>query len=240
MACPNCGYNNQPTNRFCVRCGIDVSAPAAPETPSFETGPPPGAAPLPPPPIPAPDPASSPNAGGHAAPNPWGEPHPPSGAPAPRQYAPPSPYAPPGPYGAPGSAPPPPPPYPGAPSTGEQPNPFAPPTAYAPPGGYPPPGAGPYAYPAPYAPSGYQPAPTNGLAIAALILGLVGWIPCGIGSIAAVVLGFVARSQIREAQGRQGGDGLALTGIILGFIAIGFWILVVVFGAINGSNNGSS
>ncbi len=227
MLCPNCGYNNQPNNRFCVRCGIDVSVPAPAETSSFETGQPTA---------PAPPPASAPSVGlpptgPHAPPNPWGAPHPP------------------GPYAAAGA--PPPPPYPG-PATGDPTNPFAPPAAYQPPAGppgqppgrppsgYPPPGVGPYApYPQPYAPSGYQAQPTNGLAIAALVLSLVGWIPCGIGSLAAVVLGFVARSQIRASQGRQGGDGLALAGIIIGFVAIAFWILVVVWGAATGSGNSS-
>ena len=64
--------------------------------------------------------------------------------------------------------------------------------------------------------------------------------PCGIGSLVAVVLGFVARTQIRASQGRQGGDGLALAGIILGFVAIGFVVLLLVVGALSGSSNSSS
>ncbi len=40
MVCPNCGYSNQANNRFCVRCGIDISAPPAPDTPSFDAAPP--------------------------------------------------------------------------------------------------------------------------------------------------------------------------------------------------------
>jgi hypothetical protein len=28
--CPNCGYNNQVNNRFCVRCGVDISGPPPP------------------------------------------------------------------------------------------------------------------------------------------------------------------------------------------------------------------
>ncbi len=70
------------------------------------------------------------------------------------------------------------------------------------------------------------PAPsTNGLAIASLVLGIVGWVPCGVGSVVAIVLGFVARNQIRQSQGRQGGDGLALAGIILGFVGIALVVL---------------
>ena len=203
MLCPNCGYDNSPNNRFCVRCGVDLSvAPAQPAA-----GPPPGSAP---PDAPPPPPPST-----------WGAP-PPAGAPP---FAPPNPVA---------SAPP-------NPFDSPPPNPFAPPAPYGPPGAYPPPGAGPYGqYPAPYPPSGYQPPSTNGLAIASLVLGVVGWIPCGAGSIVAIVLGFVARSQIRASQGRQGGDGLALAGIILGFLAVALWIALLVIGAISSANNGTS
>ena len=88
--------------------------------------------------------------------------------------------------------------------------------------------------------SGFQPPATNGLAIASLILGLVGWVPCGVGSIVAIVLGFVARNQIRESQGRQGGDGLALAGIVLGFLAIAFLIAIIVLGAVSNSTTGQS
>ncbi len=66
----------------------------------------------------------------------------------------------------------------------------------------------------------------------------MGWITC-VGSIVAVVLGFVARTQIRAAQGRQGGDGLAVAGIVLGFVALGLWVLFVVIGAIHGNGNQS-
>jgi len=208
MLCPNCGYDNSPNNRFCVRCGVDLSVTAQPAAGS---------------PSPGPAPA---NPGPPAPPSPWG-------APAPASQ-----------WGAPGSAPPPPmaPPPPGAPPLASAPpNPFAPPAPYASPGAYPPPGAGPYGqYPPPYPPSGFQPPSTNGLAIASLVLGVVGWIPCGAGSIVAIVLGFVARSQIRASQGRQGGDGLALAGIILGFLAVALWIALLVIGAISNANSGTS
>jgi hypothetical protein len=43
---------------------------------------------------------------------------------------------------------------------------------------------------------------------------------CGLGSIAAVVLGVMARGEIRRSAGRQQGDGLALAGIILGVLGV--------------------
>lgn len=75
-----------------------------------------------------------------------------------------------------------------------------PPPNYGPPGGSPMPQAG-----------------TNSLAIASLVLSIVG-VFCGIGSIVGIVLGFVARSQIKKTG--QSGDGLALAGIIIGFVTI--------------------
>jgi hypothetical protein len=91
----------------------------------------------------------------------------------------------------------------------------------------------------PYPPSGYQQPSTNGLAIASLVLGLVGWTVC-VGSIVAIVLGFVAQSQIRKSGGRQGGEGLARAGIILGFIGLAAIILLFVVAAVSGSQNGQT
>ena len=68
---------------------------------------------------------------------------------------------------------------------------------------------------------------TNGFSIASLVLGIV-WV-FGVGAILAVIFGFVARQQIRESRGRQGGSGMALAGIILGFVGIAGLILWIVF-----------
>jgi hypothetical protein len=71
---------------------------------------------------------------------------------------------------------------------------------------------------------------TNGLAVASLVLGIV-WV-FGLGSILAVIFGFVARRQIRESGGRQSGEGMALAGIILGFVGVLgliLWIALVAF-----------
>ncbi|HXA73787.1 MAG TPA: DUF4190 domain-containing protein [Acidimicrobiales bacterium] len=108
----------------------------------------------------------------------------------------------------------------------------SPPAYDAPP---PPPPAGPYPpppYPPGYGTPGYVPAPptvpsTNGFSIASLVLGIV-WV-FGVGAILAVIFGFVARKQIRESGGRQGGSGMALAGIILGFVGIAGLILWIVF-----------
>jgi Domain of unknown function (DUF4190) len=83
-------------------------------------------------------------------------------------------------------------------------------------------------------PPGYGQAPpvgqtTNGLAIASLVLGIV-WV-FGLGSILAVIFGFVGRKQIRQSGGRQSGGGMAIAGIILGFVGVVgliFWIVAAI------------
>ena len=100
---------------------------------------------------------------------------------------------------------------------------FGPPPPGAP--GYGPPGYPPAGYGPPgYAPQGYPPAawgrPTNTVAILALVMAFV-FAPAG------VVLGIVARKQIRRTG--EDGAGLALAGIIVGGIATAFFVLVIIF-----------
>jgi Domain of unknown function (DUF4190) len=86
-------------------------------------------------------------------------------------------------------------------------------TPAAPPGyGYPV-----YAYPAA--------APTNGMAIAALVCSLAG-LAVGISAPVGAILGHIARRQIRE-RGEQG-DGMALTGIIVGWVLTGIYLVCCV------------
>jgi hypothetical protein len=70
---------------------------------------------------------------------------------------------------------------------------------------------------------------TNGLAVASLACACAGVIPFlfGLPCILGIIFGFVSRSQIRRARGAQGGAGLALAGIIVGFCLIGIFILAV-------------
>lgn len=67
---------------------------------------------------------------------------------------------------------------------------------------------------------------TNGMAIASLVLGIV-WI-YWIGSILALVFGYVALRQIRDANGWQQGRGMAIAGIVLGWIGVGTLTLLIV------------
>jgi hypothetical protein len=90
------------------------------------------------------------------------------------------------------------------------------------------------AYQTPSGPPGYgypgygypQAQPTNGLAIASLVCSLAGLVVCLSAPVGAI-LGHVARKQIRE-RGEQG-DGMALAGIIVGWILTGLGIIGCVF-----------
>jgi hypothetical protein len=76
---------------------------------------------------------------------------------------------------------------------------------------------------------------TNGMAVASLVLGIL-WI-YWIGSVLALIFGYIARQQIDRHQGMQGGRGMATAGIVLGWIGVGFlvlFILVVILGMASG------
>jgi hypothetical protein len=64
---------------------------------------------------------------------------------------------------------------------------------------------------------------TSGKAIASLILALFGI------SLFAVIFGHIARKEIRNSRGQIGGDGLALAGLIVGWIGLAAYAIVVFF-----------
>jgi preprotein translocase subunit SecG len=75
---------------------------------------------------------------------------------------------------------------------------------------------------------------TNGLAIASMVLGIV-WI----GSILALVFGYMAKKQIEESSGRETRAGMATAGIALGWVGVGFLALLILIGLIHGYNSRS-
>ncbi|WP_433117520.1 DUF4190 domain-containing protein [Micromonospora sp. CA-246542] len=150
-----------------------------------------------------------------------------TGQPVPAQPGPVDPYAPADPY------------------AGAQQAPGAPVPGYPPPG-YPAPGYAPPGYPPQYPGYGY-PAPrkTNGLAIASLVLALVGLTSCGITAPIGAILGHVAQKQIRASG--EDGEGMAKAGIIVGWIvtalmvlAIAAYAAVIIFAVTNDSSSSSS
>ena len=64
----------------------------------------------------------------------------------------------------------------------------------------------------------------NGLAVASMVLGVV-WI-YWLGSVLAIVLGHVALRQIRIR--RQDGAGLAIGGIVLGWLGLGVLVVALL------------
>lgn len=75
------------------------------------------------------------------------------------------------------------------------------------------------------------PAPTNTMAIVSVVSGALSWflLPF-IGAVVAIVTGHMARNEIKKSQGLQGGDGLALVGLVLGYLnLIGFCASILLF-----------
>ncbi|MFB0538155.1 MAG: DUF4190 domain-containing protein [Anaerolineae bacterium] len=83
--------------------------------------------------------------------------------------------------------------------------------------------------PRPLAQATVRPAPTSGLAIASLIFGILGLtlLPT-LGSVLAVILGYMAKSEINSSAGQLEGSGLATTGVVLGYIGLGLALLAIV------------
>ena len=201
MTCPNCGAAVADNRRFCGKCGTDLPPTTAGRATS---GDPPGTS-RPPPPAPgarrcarAPAPSAQPAAPRRPA----------------RSVRTARPEPPPG-YGAPGYPP---------PDTAHRPArippPGTPPPGYGPPPGLPaarlsragpgpPPGAWPGLRTAAHTTASRSRASCSGSSAGRL---------CGIGSVVAIVLGFVALDQIKQSGGRQTGSGMATAGIVLGFI----------------------
>jgi hypothetical protein len=74
----------------------------------------------------------------------------------------------------------------------------------------------------------YPPAPvrgTNSLAVVALVCG-IGQFFIGVTFIPAIICGHLARRRIRETG--EGGDGLALAGLVLGYVGGALFILAVL------------
>jgi len=72
---------------------------------------------------------------------------------------------------------------------------------------------------------------TSGLAIASLVLGILSfglWILAG---LPAVICGHVSLSQIKKAAGTIGGRGLAIAGLITGYLGIVGTVVIVLFSA---------
>lgn len=74
----------------------------------------------------------------------------------------------------------------------------------------------------------YQPQQTDGGAIASMVLGIAAFVLCltFIAGIPAIILGHISLSRIKKSMGRLKGEGMALTGLILGYISLPFILII--------------
>jgi Domain of unknown function (DUF4190) len=70
---------------------------------------------------------------------------------------------------------------------------------------------------------------TSSMAVVSLVFGILCWFVLPfLGAIVAIVCGHAARSEIRHAPpGTVEGDGMALGGLILGWIHLAFWVVAI-------------
>ena len=73
----------------------------------------------------------------------------------------------------------------------------------------------------------YQPpVSTNSLARASLVLGVAEFFTMGLTAIPAIICGHMAKREMRQTG--QRGDGLATSGLVLGYMAVIFWGILIV------------
>jgi hypothetical protein len=78
----------------------------------------------------------------------------------------------------------------------------------------------------------------SGMAIAALVLGILGFCCCGfLAGIPAIIVGFMENGKINRGESSQKGKGFAVAGIILGIISVILSCIQIVwiffFGGLN-------
>jgi len=95
--------------------------------------------------------------------------------------------------------------------------------------------------------AGYAAPRTDGLAIAALIVGILSLV-CSflcLGIVlgpTAAIMGFISRQRVATSGGALGGGTLAIIGLVLGvigFVASVGWFFLFIGGVISSSTNGS-
>jgi hypothetical protein len=77
-------------------------------------------------------------------------------------------------------------------------------------------------------------APTSTAAIISLVAGILAWLALPlVGALAAVIAGHIARSEIRQSAGALQGDGLAVAGLVLGYLQFVLGLLgILLFAAV--------
>ena len=104
------------------------------------------------------------------------------------------------------------------------------------------PGSAPAAVARPAGPFGGPPGPwaqpaaqkTNGMAVASMVLGIV-WV-FWIGSVLALVFGYIAKSEIDRSRGLQSGRGMAIAGIVLGYVGLAWLVITIIVAVANSAS----
>lgn len=69
--------------------------------------------------------------------------------------------------------------------------------------------------------------PNSTMAIASLVLSILGWTALpGIGAIAGVITGHMAKREINESAGALGGEGMANAGLVIGYVNLALGLCV--------------
>lgn len=71
--------------------------------------------------------------------------------------------------------------------------------------------------------------PTCSTATISLVFGILCWflLPF-VGAVIAVITGHMARAEIRRSQGALEGDGMAVAGLVLGYVHLGLALLAFI------------
>ncbi len=125
----------------------------------------------------------------------------------------------------------------------QQPPGYTAPPGYAPPGftspqptGYPPTGYVPTGYVAGYAPVGIAPVQANsGWATASFVFGILG-LCTGFGAIPAIICGHIALRMINNAAGHLKGKGLAMAGLVMGYLVVAAAVVGMIAAGISSLN----
>lgn len=79
-----------------------------------------------------------------------------------------------------------------------------------------------------------RPVETSALAIVSLVFGILAWVALPlIGAVIAIVTGHMARSEIQAAYPDLQGDGMAVAGLVLGYLNLViamFGVVLIAFG----------
>ncbi|MFC8717313.1 DUF1707 and DUF4190 domain-containing protein [Kitasatospora sp. NPDC057198] len=101
----------------------------------------------------------------------------------------------------------------------------------------------PFGAPAPVVPQTFMPvfvppppARNNGLAVASATLGCLTVLTLGLTGLPAAVTGHMARNRIRATG--EDGDGLAVLGLVLGWLSVAGWVLFVLLAVLTSPSSG--